>query len=320
MKYLVVKAKGGMGNRMLCAITGILYGQLANRKIYVDWTDGVYAAPGVNAFDSFFDCSVVTNQSKPPLGSIFPDIWSGCLDKSVSQMFTKYDPDKHSSKFIHRKYSLDVRNLNYPQDVVVFWNYIDRINNLRRHFNKTNSPYADLSRAAIIRKFLSDEMMLNNDISSKIAEFKDMHWQDHVIGVHVRYTDRKSPLGNYEKPIAKLLRKYPGASIFLATDNQEIESYFQNKYGRIFTTPKWFPSNTNALHTNTECLDKAQSGAEALIDMYLLAECNGLVYPGNSTFSWIPSALLSCEENNTFDVCKYSLKINFYKLIRKLIP
>lgn len=30
-KYLVVKAKGGMGNRMLCAITGILYGQITSR-------------------------------------------------------------------------------------------------------------------------------------------------------------------------------------------------------------------------------------------------------------------------------------------------
>ena len=34
-KYLLVKAKGGMGNRMLCAVTGVLYGNLTERWIIV---------------------------------------------------------------------------------------------------------------------------------------------------------------------------------------------------------------------------------------------------------------------------------------------
>jgi len=53
-KYVLVKAKGGMGNRMLCALTGLLYGQLTGRKVIVDWRDQAYSKDGTNSFSKFF--------------------------------------------------------------------------------------------------------------------------------------------------------------------------------------------------------------------------------------------------------------------------
>ena len=55
-RYLIIKAKGGMGNRMLCAVTGILYGQLTGRCTVVDWRDVSYSNDGGNTFSQFFDC------------------------------------------------------------------------------------------------------------------------------------------------------------------------------------------------------------------------------------------------------------------------
>src|SRR5262249_35551159 len=38
-KLLLVKGIAGLGNRILCALTGILYARLAGRKVCVDWRD-----------------------------------------------------------------------------------------------------------------------------------------------------------------------------------------------------------------------------------------------------------------------------------------
>jgi hypothetical protein len=74
-KYLVVKAKGGMGNRMLCAVTGILYGQLTGRKTIIDWRDRSYSDDGSNTFFRFFDAPQVFPENiLPKNASICPDI------------------------------------------------------------------------------------------------------------------------------------------------------------------------------------------------------------------------------------------------------
>jgi len=42
-KYVLIKGKEGLGNRILSALTGILYAEISGRKIYIDWSDDVYS-------------------------------------------------------------------------------------------------------------------------------------------------------------------------------------------------------------------------------------------------------------------------------------
>jgi hypothetical protein len=65
-RYLVIKGGAGLGNRILCTLSGILYGILSKRTIIVDWRDGLYGDPGDNAFQKIFDCSVVKDISSLP--------------------------------------------------------------------------------------------------------------------------------------------------------------------------------------------------------------------------------------------------------------
>jgi hypothetical protein len=176
-KYRLVKAKGGMGNRMLCAVTGIIYGQLTGRKTVVDWCDMTYSNDGSNSFSRFFsNPSVYPETILPERGTVRPSIWKNHLHKSMNQMLEQFDPDKHSSIRIHKKYSIDVRRLDFQEDVAVFWNYNHCIGHLLRHLRGMNYPFAGLTVNQIIRRMLHEQLSLKENIKKKIANFKASHW------------------------------------------------------------------------------------------------------------------------------------------------
>ena len=319
-KFLIVKAKGGMGNRMLCAATGILYGQVTNRKTIVDWRDVSYSNDGSNTFTKFFSCaSVYPETILPSKGTIRPSVWVNNLDKSMNEMVQKYDPNKHSSIWIHQKYSIDVRKLDYGEDIVVFWYYTGRIKKIKRHLHDNRDGFADLDTNGIIHKMLTEQMRISESIRRRIDEFKAKRWPEKVIGIHIRYTDRKTNLAAYEKYLNRFLKLSPHAHIFLATDSQQINQEYKMRFKNVFSTPKWFPENRAAMHQNISCPDKVANGIEALVDMYLLAQCDYLIYPGCSTFSWISRILSNASSKNIVDIDRFNIKVRSKRLIRELV-
>jgi len=319
-KYLVVKAKGGMGNRMLCAITGMVYGELTGRKTVVDWRDWTYSNDGSNVFARFFRCSNVFSESiLPPQGTVRPSIWANKLDWSVADMIEQYDPDKHSSLLIHRKYSVDVRGIDYDEDVLVFWYYTQRMRALRGHLRHGKSQFAGLSDNQVIRKVLQEHMPLHDDIQQRIADFKARCWRQPVIGVHIRYTDLKTNLAQYERHLRRILEHVPDACIFLATDNKQVNENYRKEFKNVVWTPKWFPDEMASMHQNPDCSDKTANGIEALVDMYLLAECDYLIYAGASTFSAIARLLSNLPPNRVIDIQHFSPTIRLKRIIRELI-
>jgi len=320
-KYLVVKAKGGMGNRMLCALTGILYGQITGRKVIIDWRDGAYGAYGENVFSDFFSCPEVRPiQELPQTNNIRPAIWKGKLDKSMSEMIKEFDPDKHSSVTIHRKYSVDIRKLDYEEDIVVFWYYKERIRFLSKYLRDPKYGYAGFSKIDILRKMLREQLNLNEEIRQSIKQFKEKYWSDTVIGIHIRHTgEHKAKLSRYELPLRKFLEQSPKAYIFLCTDNREVSQNYHDRFDRVLSTPKWFPSSMASMHQNHKCPNRTANGVEALIDMYLLAKCDYLIYRGSSTFSWISYLLSDIPDLNAVDIERSNPKVLLKKLIRELV-
>lgn len=319
-KYLLVKAKGGMGNRMLCAVTGIIYGQLTGRRTVIDWRDRTYSNDCLNVFPKFFSSpSVYPETVFPKEGTIRPSIWTDKLEKPVGEMIQTYDPNKHRSIWIHRKYSVDIRRLDYDEDIIVFWYYTGRIRLLKRHLHNGQGGFAGLETNSIIRKVLTEQMLLREDILQLIEEFKAKHWSEKVIGVHIRHTDRKTNLAKYEKHLFRFLKRYPDAHIFLATDNRQVSQEYCKRFNKVFSTPKWFPIGMSSMHQNTNCPDKVVNGIEALVDMYLLAECDCLIYSGYSTFSLISRVLSDAQPGNVVDIERFNVKVLLKQLIRELV-
>ena len=320
-KILVVKAKGGMGNRMLCAVTGIIYGELSGRKTVIDWRDESYSNDRSNTFSRFFNCHCIYPETVlPATATIRPAVWKNNLDKSMSEMICEHDPDKHSSLRIHRKYSVDIRRLDYDEDIVVFWYYTGRIRALKRHLRTRQNDFKGLDTNGIIRKVLTEQMTLHKDIGQKIDDFRARHWpEEKVIGVHIRHTDRKINHAKYERHLRRFLKRFPDAHIFLATDNRQVSKEYQKRFKKVFSTPKWFPEGMASMHQNIDCPDKVANGIEALVDMYLLAECDCLIYSGYSTFSLISRILSDAQPENIVDIDRCNVKVRLKKLIRELV-
>ncbi|HBY01619.1 MAG TPA: hypothetical protein DEG92_03620 [Rikenellaceae bacterium] len=320
-RYLVIKAKGGMGNRMLCALTGILYAEATNRVPVVDWTDGAYAEFGVNAFPQFFNNEKC--EAMLPLDNektVVPRIWKGHLEKSVSAMISTFDPNKHKSFFVHRKYSIDPSQYDYDDDIAVYWSYTERIHRLKKCLVNLNSEWASINKNVILKSTLIRHFPLKTPILNEKEEFKSKYWSNKVIGIHVRFTDRRIAIKKIETPLRQMLAKFPEASIFLATDNFEVDRYLKTQYPNIISTKKWYPDEFGALHQNTECPDRVRNGVEALIDMYLLAECDALIFPADSTFSLISSILSDADIENKFDITRRDVAVRAKRIIRKYLP
>jgi len=320
-KYLVVKAKGGMGNRMMCAVTGILYGQLLGRKTIVDWRDESYSNDGSNTFSRFFDAPQVFSETiLPRNATVFPNIWAGQLHKSMSAMLSEHDPNKHRSIFIHRKYSIDVRRLDYDEDIVVFWYYTGRIRALKAHLRNSDRGFAGLDSDGIVRKVLLEQMKLGDEVRRRIDDFKSaIDWHEKVIGLHIRHTDMKTNLTHYERALRRFLQREPNAHIFLATDNRQVSDDYHNRFKNVFSTHKWFPDSFSPMHQNSACPDRVLNGIEALVDMYLLADCDYLIYPGASTFSRLARLLSNIPDENVVDIERFNPKVRLKRWIRERV-
>ena len=162
--------------------------------------------------------------------------------------------------------------------------------------------YAGLTIGAITSKALREELPLVPSIRERIDAFVSERWARRVIGVHVRYTDRTIDLGKLERAVEAQRRRMPGAVLFLATDNRRVEEEYRRKFGEVLTTPKWFPPEGAVMHQNEQCPDPVENGVQALVDMFLLARCDALVYANRSTFSEISRRLSDLPRDRVIDV------------------
>lgn len=319
-KYLVIKGKGGMGNRMLCALTGLLYGELTGRKTIIDWRDACYSDDGSNAFGSLFhNDHVCPVNILPRDASIRPAIWNGNLHKSMVEMVNEYDNGNHASVFLHLKYSVDVRKLDYDEDVLVFWNYMHCIPSLWSHLRRHSHPLGGLSTQEVIKRGLKAYLPPAEAVKEKVRQFKAAHWHDSMIGVHIRHTDRKMRLSKYERPLQRQLLRTPDARIFLATDNRSVMESYRGRYPDLCSTTKWFPEGMRSMHQNPTCPDKLANGIDALTDMFLLSKCDCLIYPRCSTFSWLSSLLSDASERRKIDVDRFDPRVIGKRLVWRFL-
>lgn len=318
--YLCVKGKAGLGNRMQAAATGWLYAQLSDRIFVPDWTDDTYSNAGENVFHALFECTQSVDKL-PDLSetSVVPALWVGRLDQSANALVDEFDHGQHSGAALWRKYSIDLETLDHPERYGMFWSYTQHFKLLRKHLQGAWADWAPLSDEQILARILQRHITLSKDIRGKVDAFKQAHFQGEVIGLHVRYMDRKTSLKDFLRHVDRLHARKPDAMIFLATDNKEAEERIRARYPKVTTTPKWFPETGISMHQNPECPDRLTNAVEALVDMYLLAECDYLVFPGSSTFSKIASLISRMAPRNIIDIERYSPRIRLKRFVKSFL-
>jgi hypothetical protein len=312
-KFMIVKNKAGLGNRLIHISSSILYAQITGRKLIIDWRDATYSTDGSNVFPKLFTVPNISQVEEiPHTDSVYPLIWKNNLDKSVNDLLRSHDADRpllYRSPFLWSKYRIDMASIDYPYDCLVSWSYNSEIYKLRPHFKGKFASLKAMSNEAILRKILRENLTLNETIKNQVNTFKKNNFGKKTIGVHIRYTDRKNPFDKYPKIINNIIDKYPQAIIFLATDNKVVELFFREMYKDIVVTAeKWYPESSERLHENWDCPDRFENCVQALVDMYLLASCNYLLCDQNSTLAFAAKLISDIPEVNVIDTSQYSLK------------
>ncbi|MBD9453426.1 hypothetical protein IB244_17940 [Rhizobium sp. RHZ02] len=309
LKVLLIKAKGGFGNRMLSAVTGVVLAELGGRVPVIDWRDGTYAPAGVNVYPLLFQDPVGIDPAYyDDEREVAPALWSGQLASHPVDIVSQRFPRSHSSPFIYRKLSIDLAGEDPPQTVGVFWSYLPKLLRLRHRMNR-DPRFAGRSRGEIIH----EKLQLHFTPTPLVLNAVDALFADRgraVIGVHVRFTDRKVSISRIERELRRLRKRLPDSDIFLATDNAEIQTRIKESFQRVFLVDKALTCDGRALHEAADTFeDPLREARNALIDMWALARCDWLIHSSQSTFSVTAALIGKIPPTRQIDVDGTNLKV-----------
>lgn len=308
-KVLLIKGKGGLGNRMLSAVTGLVFADLTGRMPVIDWRDGSYAPIGENAYPILFDTPItrLAEEFDSWAGPASPTVWMGELKLTPQEMLVKARVKNQATPFIYRKYSTSLSRLDAPEDVAVFWSYLPKFGRLAGHLRR-DPRFGGRKIENIIGEYLNRYFTPNarvrGEVEAMVARFGHP-----LIGVHIRYTDLKIPLGKIKETLRKRLLEKPGAAIFLATDNAQVQHEMLAEFPNLTHTQKYLNPDGSRLHWPTSEVEKVQEAENAMIDMWLLSRADHLIYSGQSTFSITSSLLGGLKPGQMDDVDAKNLKV-----------
>jgi hypothetical protein len=289
---LVVKGSGGggLGDRLWSVLVGILYCRLSGRAIFVDWTDGLYAEQGVNAFTELFSIrGIEVLHFLPEEGvSIHPPAWQGRLGRSLHEVYVEDGNPPWDRSATIRRYSFDLTALHHPAQVLVMWDF-DQMDKLRQYLEPAQ---AACSQEEVLRTIFQTHVMPNPALAAE-AERWVPDGKGCAVGVHVRATHESSRqkgvvhLHEFFRAVDALSAASDITRIVLATDNQEIEKKFRFRYHNVITRTKWFGRPGEPLHLDSACPDRLQNTRDALVEILMLARCDYLITQQNSAFSMV---------------------------------
>jgi hypothetical protein len=319
---LLVKGRSGLGNRMICALTGILYARLTGRKLIIDWRDGTFSYGEENVFPLLFECPLARPVAEiPDTDSVAPSIWRGRLSMTSWALQQAHPEIKRKDN--RRTTSIDQTRLDYSEELLVLWHFGPSVGGMmRRNRERVAALYEQRTAPELLRSVVSTDLQLVHDIRERVDRFSAEHFAgEEVAGVHVRYSDRRVPVGAIQRRLEALLDRRPGLRIFLATDNRDIRDLFARSYGQVLTTPHWYPEPGLTVHHNEACPDRHENARTGLVDLYLLAACDHLVADTSSSFAQVAWLLSNRGGESLHDVRRTaSLEGRLRGIVRSCLP
>ena len=303
-RILLVKGTSGLGNRMQSVATALVYARLTSRRMIIDWRDPMYSNDGGNVFGKYFtrpDSGSLEDLNDSSL-SVTPAIWTGNLDEPVLGFMRRIGTSSQFDPGTWRPYTIDHRRLEYREDVAVFWAPFELIDDIRTRFAGELAPWRNRSRRDILRSIFRQEFAPAAAVTERVESFQAAEFRTPMIGVHIRFSDRRCRLRAIEIRLSKLLKRHPEATIFLATDNLEVQRKFQSGFANVKSTQKWFSPAGGTIHRSKLAADRTENGIAALVDMYLLSRCDYLIIDEHSSFGLVAAWLSDIPWSRIYNV------------------
>ncbi|WP_029898376.1 nodulation protein NodZ [Desulfohalovibrio reitneri] len=293
---LVIKASGGMSNRLQAVLLGAGFCLHTGRRLHVDWRDGLYADSPGNVFHEFFRLRGVEEVETLPKAApedIAPEYWRENLARpeAIEYLFD----NTHFRPEVVEATSIDLGGPDVDAPVAVGWapNLDWYIGGLLPRLAEVRPEFAGLDAVAAAGRLLREHVVLREDLAERVERTRtELFPADApVCGVHVRHTDLESPLEEFIRVMAAKRAENPRTRFLVCTDNVMVQRTLGRLFPGSFWTEKMMPEPGEVLHGHLPGEDNVEKGRQALVDMYLLAHCSEIIHFAPSSFARIPILL-----------------------------
>ncbi len=297
-QYLVVRASGGLSNRLQALLGGIAFCLLTGRSLCVDWRDGLYSDDFSNVFPLWFQILGVDVVSCQEVEKAFhhgalvaPSFWEEYLCEAVAVEYL-FNGDDHMSAQGRADSCYDISQSDvlskhelFP-DILVYWGWDLRVTTALSHALRQKFPqWKDLNDTALARALLQNHMRPTAPIHDAVEEFYTKHFTRPPVGIHIRHSDLQSPL---PRMLEKLAQVHTGEDeLFLCTDNALVEKMVRRIYPHCVIRDKIFQGVNVPLHSYVSGISNVQKGFDAVVEMLLLARCAHIIHYAPSSFARI---------------------------------
>lgn len=295
-KILVIRASGGLSNRLQAVMAGVAYCLLTGRALCVDWRDGMYSDDFSNMFARWFElrgiqtatCEEAVDRAAHGLYPLFWQPWMGEA-VPVEYLFPGND---HMLPQSVAQSSLDFTDLALPQPVLVGWGWdLGPAQRLIPLLREKLPRFAHAPDHDIVRRLLVEHIIPAADLKAEADAFAARLDAD-TVGIHIRHTDMQSPLDRMLHTLGEVAgRGKDGRSIFLTTDNRHVEALVRRLFPRVITRERLYQGDDIPLHCHVPGISNERKGRDALLDMLLLARCRHIIHYRPSSFARIPVLL-----------------------------
>lgn len=320
-KVLLIKGKGGFGNRILAATTGLVLAELTGRRPVIDWRDGIFLPEGVNLYPLLFDApEPCVPEAFDRETDVVPAVWSNRLTEWAGQLIDSNFGGNHSSPFIYRKLCLDLAHPETPAKVAVFWSYLPKFARLRARMAR-HPAFRGRALKAVMREVLARHFTPNDRVRREVDRLFEGR-QRPVIGVHIRYTDMKVPLEPIERALEQLQMQMPDSEIFLATDSAPVQDRIMARFANVFVIEKAVSADGGGLHrpghddAAKDTANPLREAENALIDLWALSRCDWLIHSSRSTFSTFAALVGNIPAERQMDMDRFNPQIRLKQLFQ----
>jgi hypothetical protein len=254
MKYLLVKAWMGFGDRLQSLKMCVKYAQDFNRAILVDWSDSIFSHSG-ESFYTYFDLKMPTfSLPLDPSLTVYPECWKGKLDTTLT--YETISPE------------MDIGYLtkDYTEDIVVYSCVGYRIIYPESTF------------------FTKVFRVVHPEIISAVRNRQQQYQLHNKIGVHLRGTDRTTQINKLDRFRGIRIRMTHLGSLagqqFIAITDDEL-------FARMWKTNFYFPLLTEIIpggsqgnhHISSDSLEisKHKLNIDMITDFFTLASCKDIL-------------------------------------------
>jgi len=256
MKYLLVKAWLGFGDRLQGLKMCVKYAQEHDRAILVDWSDSIFSHSG-ESFYTYFDLKMPTFKLEDLNSSmtVFPEYWKEKLDVTINESMFNI-PEIHIG-YLNKEYTEDILvyscigyRLVYPEST--FFTRVFRV-----------------IHPEIIRKVRERQFKYN---------LKEKH------AVHLRGTDRTTQINKLDRFRGIKLRmlglgSLSGQDFIAVSDDKDFCSMWKSHFKYPLLT-QIIPGGISGNHHISPLylnFSKNDLNIDMLVDFFTLASCKGVL-------------------------------------------